>query len=61
MKVNYKMTKITISDLNPGKLILLITFLLNSHNVFDYLVVHGLCNQSDQPPSQIEPVALKQQ
>ncbi|MBE8988322.1 phosphotransferase family protein [Nostoc sp. LEGE 12450] len=35
------------------------TFLLNSHNVFDYLVVHGLCNQSDQPPNQIEPVAAK--
>ncbi|WP_373527210.1 phosphotransferase [Nostoc sp.] len=35
------------------------TFLLNSHNVFDYLVVHGLCNQCDQPPSQIEPVTAK--
>ena len=35
------------------------TFLLNFHNVFDYLVVHGLCNQSEQPLSQIEPIATK--
>ncbi|BBD66615.1 hypothetical protein NIES4072_61120 [Nostoc commune NIES-4072] len=35
------------------------TFLLNSHNVFDYLVAHGLCNHSDQPPSQVEPIAAK--
>ncbi|MEH2319603.1 aminoglycoside phosphotransferase family protein [Nostoc sp.] len=35
------------------------TFLLNSHNVFDYLVAHGLCNQSNQPPIKIEQVAAK--
>jgi 5-methylthioribose kinase len=35
------------------------TFILNSHNVFDYLVEQKLCNQSDQPPSTIEPVIAK--
>lgn len=35
------------------------TFLLNSHNVFDYLVAQDLCNQFEQPPSKIEPVAAK--
>ncbi|MEH2296947.1 aminoglycoside phosphotransferase family protein [Nostoc sp.] len=35
------------------------TFLLNSHNVFDYLVADGLCNQSNQPPIKIEQVAAK--
>ncbi len=35
------------------------TFLLNSHNVFDYLVEQGLCNQSEQSPSKIEPVVAK--
>ncbi|PSB27518.1 aminoglycoside phosphotransferase family protein [Chlorogloea sp. CCALA 695] len=35
------------------------TFLLNSHNVFDYLVTQGLCNQSEPPLSKVEPVAAK--
>ncbi len=35
------------------------TFILNSHNVFDYLITRGLCNQSEQPPSKIEPLAAK--
>ncbi|MEH2245627.1 phosphotransferase family protein [Nostoc sp.] len=35
------------------------TFLLNSHNVVDYLVEQELCNQSEQPPIKIEPVAAK--
>ncbi|MEH1855433.1 MAG: aminoglycoside phosphotransferase family protein [Nostoc sp.] len=35
------------------------TFLLNSHNVFDYLVEKGLCNQSEPSPSKIEPVTAK--
>jgi len=35
------------------------TFILNSHNVFDYLITQGLCNQSEQPPSKIEPLAAK--
>ncbi|MBW4687445.1 MAG: aminoglycoside phosphotransferase family protein [Komarekiella atlantica HA4396-MV6] len=35
------------------------TFSLNFHNVFDYLVEQGLCNQSEQSPSKIEPVAAK--
>lgn len=35
------------------------TFLLNSHNVFDYLVAQGLCNQPEQPLSKVEPVAAK--
>jgi len=34
-------------------------FLLNSHNVFHYLIEQGLCNQSDQPPIKIEPVTAK--
>ncbi|AFZ24514.1 putative aminoglycoside phosphotransferase [Cylindrospermum stagnale PCC 7417] len=33
--------------------------LLNSHNVFNYLVEQGLCNQSEQIPSQVELVAAK--
>lgn len=35
------------------------TFLLNSYNVLDYLFEHGLCTQSEQPLSKIEPVAAK--
>jgi hypothetical protein len=35
------------------------TFLLNSHNVLDYLIEQGLCNQSDQPPTKVEPIAAK--
>jgi len=35
------------------------TFLLNSHNVFDYLVEHGFCTQSAQSRSQVEPIAAK--
>ncbi|MEH2068679.1 MAG: phosphotransferase [Nostoc sp.] len=35
------------------------TFLLNSHNVFDYLVEQELCNQSEQTPSNIELLAAK--
>ncbi len=35
------------------------TFLLNSHNVFDYLVAQDLCNQVEQLPSKIEPIAAK--
>ncbi|MFK0734496.1 MAG: phosphotransferase [Gloeotrichia echinulata HAB0833] len=35
------------------------TFILTSHNVFDYLITKGLCNQSDQPPSKVEPLAAK--
>ncbi|MBD2730587.1 phosphotransferase [Nostoc sp. FACHB-892] len=35
------------------------TFLLNSHNVFDYLIEQGLCNQSEQPPSKVEPLTAK--
>lgn len=35
------------------------TFILNFHNVFDYLITKGLCNQSEQPPSNIEPLTAK--
>ncbi|WP_375473650.1 phosphotransferase family protein [uncultured Nostoc sp.] len=35
------------------------TFLLNSHNVVDYLVEQGLCNQSEQLPIKVEIVAAK--
>lgn len=35
------------------------TFLLNSHNLFDYLGQHGLCNQSEQPLSKVESLAAK--
>lgn len=35
------------------------TFILNSHNVFDYLITQWLCNHSEQPPSKIEPLAAK--
>ena len=35
------------------------TFILNSHNVFHYLIEQGLCNQSEQPPSKIEPLTAK--
>jgi Phosphotransferase enzyme family len=35
------------------------TFILNSHNVIDYLVEQGLCNQSEQPPIKVEPVPAK--
>lgn len=35
------------------------TFLLNSHNVFDYLIEQGLCNQSEQSPSKVEPLTAK--
>lgn len=34
-------------------------FILNSHNVFDYLVTHRLCNQSDPHPSKIEVLPAK--
>ncbi|BAY44854.1 hypothetical protein SAMD00079811_24560 [Scytonema sp. HK-05] len=34
-------------------------FLLNSHNVFEYLVEHGLCNNSEQALSKVEPVVAK--
>ncbi len=32
------------------------TFLLNSHNVFDYLAARGLCNPSEQTLSQVKPL-----
>jgi hypothetical protein len=35
------------------------TFLLNSHNVFDYLVEHGFCIHSEQAFSKVEPIAAK--
>lgn len=35
------------------------TFILNSQNVFDYLVEHDLCNPSEETISNIEPVAAK--
>ncbi|MEH1804824.1 MAG: phosphotransferase family protein [Nostoc sp.] len=35
------------------------TFLLNSHNVVDYLIVQGLWNQSEQPPIKVEPLTAK--
>ncbi|MEH2450679.1 phosphotransferase family protein [Nostoc sp.] len=35
------------------------TFILNSQSFFDYLVEKGLCNQSEQPPIKIKPVAAK--
>ncbi|MEH2362409.1 aminoglycoside phosphotransferase family protein [Nostoc sp.] len=35
------------------------TFILNYHNVFDYLITQGLCDQSEQPPSKVEPLAAK--
>ncbi len=35
------------------------TFLLSSHNVFDYLVEQGLCCQSETAFSQIEPMPAK--
>jgi hypothetical protein len=35
------------------------TFLLNSHNVFDYLAAHGLCNLSEQAPRKVEPLEAK--
>ncbi|EDX76363.1 hypothetical protein MC7420_4619 [Coleofasciculus chthonoplastes PCC 7420] len=35
------------------------TFLLNSDNVFDYLVEHGFCHPSELALSQVEPVAAK--
>jgi 5-methylthioribose kinase len=35
------------------------TFLLNSHNVFDYLVEHGFCIHSEQALSKVEPIAAK--
>ncbi|GAA6620114.1 phosphotransferase family protein [Scytonema sp. NUACC26] len=34
-------------------------FLLNSHNVFEYLVEHGLCNNSEQATSKVEPLVAK--
>jgi thiamine kinase-like enzyme len=34
-------------------------FLLNSHNVFEYLVELGLCNNSEQALSKVEPVVAK--
>lgn len=37
----------------------LMTFLLNSHNVVDYLIVQGLWNQSEQPPIKVEPLTAK--
>lgn len=35
------------------------TFILNSQSIFDYLVEKGLCNQSEQSPIKIEPLAAK--
>ncbi|MBD2744710.1 aminoglycoside phosphotransferase family protein [Coleofasciculus sp. FACHB-1120] len=35
------------------------TFLLNSHNVFDYLVDRGFCTHSEQALSKVEPIAAK--
>ncbi|MDB9343160.1 aminoglycoside phosphotransferase family protein [Nodularia spumigena CS-586/05] len=35
------------------------TFILNSDNAFDYLLKQGLLDNSQQPPSKIEPVAAK--
>ncbi|MBN3962304.1 phosphotransferase family protein [Nostoc sp. NMS8] len=35
------------------------TFLLNSHNVFHYLIEQGLCSDSEQSSSKIEPVTAK--
>ncbi|WP_331001141.1 phosphotransferase [Nostoc commune] len=35
------------------------TFLLNSHNVINYLIEQGLYNQPDQPPIKVEQVAAK--
>ncbi|HBB33681.1 MAG TPA: LPS biosynthesis choline kinase [Cyanobacteria bacterium UBA8803] len=35
------------------------TFLLNSHNVFDYLVERGFCARSEQASSKVEPIAAK--
>ena len=35
------------------------TFILNFQSIFDYLVEKGLCNQSEQSPIKIEPLAAK--
>ncbi len=35
------------------------TFLLNPHNAFDYLVEHGFCTQSEQALIKVEPIAAK--
>ncbi|AVZ29581.1 phosphotransferase [Nodularia spumigena] len=35
------------------------TFILNSDNAFDYLLKQGLLDNSQQPPTKIEPVAAK--
>lgn len=35
------------------------SFLLNSHNVFEYLVEHNLCSHSEQATSKVEPVVAK--
>ncbi|WP_138498535.1 phosphotransferase family protein [Nostoc sp. PA-18-2419] len=35
------------------------TFILNSHNVIDYLVEQGLCKQSDKLLTTVEPVVAK--
>ncbi|MBE9037079.1 phosphotransferase family protein [aff. Roholtiella sp. LEGE 12411] len=35
------------------------TLLLNSHNVFHYLMEQGVCSESEQSPSKVEPVAAK--
>ncbi|MDZ8227297.1 MULTISPECIES: phosphotransferase family protein [unclassified Nostoc] len=35
------------------------TFVLNSHNIIDYLVEQGLFNHSEQPLIKVEPVAAK--
>jgi hypothetical protein len=35
------------------------TFILNSHNVFDYLAAHGLCNLSEQAASKVEALEAK--
>jgi thiamine kinase-like enzyme len=45
-----------------GKIIkfeLPMTFILNSHNLFNYLAAQNLCNQSEQTLSKVEPVAAK--
>ncbi|MDZ7966085.1 MAG: aminoglycoside phosphotransferase family protein [Nostoc sp. DedSLP03] len=35
------------------------TFLLNSHNIVDYLIEQGLCNQLEQPPIKVELLTAK--
>ncbi|WP_293025267.1 hypothetical protein [Moorena sp. SIO3I8] len=46
-------------SLFPVPCSLIMTFILNSHNVFDYLAARGLCNPSEQALSKIEPLEAK--